>query len=56
MDKKFNGHRVNGFSSYSINPHTKLKGNNKEEAYCMHFTCDRSTKCDRMRSVINRIS
>ena len=55
MDKKFNGFAQNGFSSQAINPFTKLEGNNKEDAYVMHFI-GRKKRYERMYNQLKKMN
>ena len=55
LDKKFNGFNQNGFSSQPINPFTGLEGNNKEDAYCMHFI-GRKNRYERMYNQLKKMN
>ncbi len=54
LDKRFNGMEINGFSSRCKNPKTNKRGNNKTDAYCMHFA-NEGNKIVQMFNVIKRL-
>lgn len=54
LDKKFNGMEINGFSSRDKNPKSNKTGNNKINAYCMHFA-NEGNKIVQMYRVASRL-
>jgi len=51
LDKKFNGMQINGFSSCDVNPKTYMPGNNKQDAFIMHFANETDSKHVQMQKV-----